>query len=183
MTVHPRWRGEHASPTKYPGTTCGSSPLARGTPDLFDIHYVQSGFIPAGAGNTLVVIVYIRCNPVHPRWRGEHSDSVRSVSPDIGSSPLARGTRKYRFRHRFLFRFNPAGAGNTYPRCGIAHPEPVHPRWRGEHNCVLPCAVCARGSSPLARGTHFLHLHEFSRKNQRPKFYQPNDIPMSYSNC
>ena len=50
-------------------------------------------FIPAGAGNTPSTAKPSACNPVHPRWRGEHHVFKNSASTVDGSSPLARGTR------------------------------------------------------------------------------------------
>ena len=70
---------------------------------------------------------------VHPRWRGEHSPSVRRLGGRHGSSPLARGTphaAAYHFKQR---RFIPAGAGNTCLLCPAGYRLAVHPRWRGEH--------------------------------------------------
>ena len=71
--------------------------------------------------------------PVHPRGRGEHSTGrVKSVWRR-GSSPRARGTRQMIFDFKIVFRFIPAGAGNTrsVPKSTMA--QPVHPRGRGEH--------------------------------------------------
>ena len=36
--------------------------------------------------------------------------------------------------------------------------QPVHPRWRGEHQSACPGLPRAGGSSPLARGTHFRNI-------------------------
>src|SRR5690606_2280648 len=72
--------------------------------------------------------------PVHPRWRGEHDPLERIAGHDTGSSPLARGTKLGRSIILCLWRFIPAGAGNT-------------------HEMQVETAPLY-GSSPLARGTH-----------------------------
>ena len=71
--------------------------------------------------------------PVHPRWRGEQSFQRNSISVDLGSSPLARGTAKRTM---------------LPPTSRL-----VHPRWRGEQAIVAEICRPATGSSPLARGT------------------------------
>ena len=51
-------------------------------------------------------------------------------------------------------RFIPAGAGNTPVAGKHRTPEPVYPRWRGEHSISESLMSRATGLSPLARGTH-----------------------------
>ena len=71
--VHPRSRGEHASPVPGSPLSPGSSPLARGTPpDLARGRHVRR-FIPARAGNTPPLGDVRALHVVHPRSRGEHS--------------------------------------------------------------------------------------------------------------
>ena len=53
QSVHPRWRGEHAT------GLCLCAQVQR--------------FIPAGAGNTRHEWPWQSFQTVHPRWRGEHS--------------------------------------------------------------------------------------------------------------
>ena len=54
--VHPRGRGEHITDTRHSSTSNGSSPRARGTlPGAATDDDVQR-FIPAGAGNTCIVM-------------------------------------------------------------------------------------------------------------------------------
>ena len=90
---------------------------------------------------------------VHPRGRGEHAWGDWFIPGDTGSSPRARGTQRRIPVQRPLFRFIPAGAGNTnlrdlrYAACA------VHPRGRGEHTAVIAPASRFTGSSPRARGT------------------------------
>ncbi|AGK10582.1 hypothetical protein SEETMRM10607_15820 [Salmonella enterica subsp. enterica serovar Typhimurium] len=50
-----------------------------------------------------------------------------------GLSPLARGTLDVDEELLNRCRFIPAGAGNTAPHGPPAPPDPVYPRWRGEH--------------------------------------------------
>ena len=154
MTVHPRRRGEHASILCSVALASGSSPQARGTllemfPDKAD-----SGFIPAGAGNT-------RSRPatgcqatVHPRRRGEHTSELFNSPSKPGSSPQARGTRSRGILLFWTGRFIPAGAGNTRVADFRYSPRSVHPRRRGEHGIDAQPAPTNDGSSPQARGTH-----------------------------
>ncbi len=114
-------------------TYSGSSPLARGTRDIDDLLCAHIRFIPAGAGNTV--------------------GRVRSPGVVAGSSPLARGTRRVGQWVMASSGFIPAGAGNTAGRSSTSQWEPVHPRWRGEHDLSAVLRDQGGGSSPLARGT------------------------------
>ncbi len=98
-----------------------------------------------------------RPRTVHPRWRGEHLDSDRPGRADAGSSPLARGTHLCFIVEMVGNRFIPAGAGNTTTTRRTTMRDPVHPRWRGEHDGGPARRVAADGSSPLARGTPEQH--------------------------
>ncbi len=70
---------------------------------------------------------------VYPRGRGEHT-TVKAGEQDVaGLSPLARGTRGADYDFPIIYRFIPAGAGNTLAACPCCYAAPVYPRWRGEH--------------------------------------------------
>src|SRR5690606_34297355 len=91
-TVHPRWRGEHASLNSSGLAPAGSSPLARGTQAEALGVVRERRFIPAGAGNTMARDENEQFEAVHPRWRGEHENRFSGSFLRAGSSPLARGT-------------------------------------------------------------------------------------------
>ncbi len=136
------------------GRQIGLSPLARGTRGSAVAAGPSSRFIPAGAGNTLLLDGYYRTAAVYPRWRGEHvlvSIFEKSVT---GLSPLARGTLNNRGVIGSSLRFIPAGAGNTPSYRRPALPCSVYPRWRGEHSLSRIMRHGSPGLSPLARGTH-----------------------------
>ena len=143
----------------------GLSPLARGTRRLFNFKRLKPRFIPAGAGNTLVEIDAKYEKPVYPRWRGEHMKRRTNPHGVGGLSPLARGTHPHFRRYESVFRFIPAGAGNTGSRSLTKLSATVYPRWRGEHS-HLPCSRWSRsGLSPLARGTLILFSsHRYRRR-------------------
>ena len=74
---HPRMRGEHRFTSSAQTTWPGSSPHARGTRPARHRAPVQSGIIPACAGNTALCIVLHVAEWDHPRMRGEHRFFVR----------------------------------------------------------------------------------------------------------
>ncbi len=150
--VHPRWRGEHATLAAMAIRRRGSSPLARGTLFHAIARRPRSRFIPAGAGNTSTQACRMRANPVHPRWRGEHSSGEGETPAGAGSSPLARGTPSGRRSWPYPIRFIPAGAGNTLRRCRLASEPAVHPRWRGEHQVSGGGRRCGSRFIPAGAG-------------------------------
>ena len=152
--VHPRSRGEHPRPIRPRNAKAGSSPLARGTRGDRRGHRPQRRFIPARAGNTWRGTARRIPRAVHPRSRGEHHRDSREIWAALGSSPLARGTRRGHRRAGADDRFIPARAGNTPRMAASTAARPVHPRSRGEHCPAVPAGAADVGSSPLARGTH-----------------------------
>ena len=113
-------------------------------------------FIPAGAGNSCVMMRSEHIRAVHPRGRGEQDWQAQKVSLTHGSSPRARGTELYIDDTPGVSRFIPAGAGNSErPHFWPVWP-PVHPRGRGEQLTSADEAVNPSGSSPRARGTELL---------------------------
>ena len=70
-----------------------------------------------------------------------------------GLSPLARGTHPHFRRYESVFRFIPAGAGNTPCQFAALPSSSVYPRWRGEHLKSGFYTLPKFGLSPLARGT------------------------------
>ena len=153
--VHPRGRGEHASSAACSAASVGSSPRARGTLDLAPLWPVSERFIPAGAGNTVLILMELVMVTVHPRGRGEHETDVIPIEGSAGSSPRARGTHHVRGVEPRPARFIPAGAGNTASAVEVLQRAPVHPRGRGEHSRPRLKQYPRCGSSPRARGTRF----------------------------
>ena len=90
-------------------------------------------FIPAHAGNTLLIVPSEGICAVHPRACGEHLDVFKEKRADIGSSPRMRGTPVgddcFVMPHRFI----PAHAGNTPGTHNKGTGKAVHPRACGEH--------------------------------------------------
>jgi len=111
--VYPRWRGEHFAQKFSLKIVSGLSPLARGTPPYRKLQAVVGRFIPAGAGNTILLSRWLAPTAVYPRWRGEHDAMAANIRKIHGLSPLARGTRVSTHSPPRCQRFIPAGAGNT----------------------------------------------------------------------
>ncbi len=111
--VYPRWRGEHSRINIKFIFTIGLSPLARGTLVGVVGPLGLMRFIPAGAGNTVLVKFGKFSIPVYPRWRGEHGLPASNLRAVGGLSPLARGTLLAQGYPAIAQRFIPAGAGNT----------------------------------------------------------------------
>ena len=151
-TVHPRMCGEYLVVRALPLRVTGSPPRARGIllPELQGPH--GGRFTPACAGNTPAPIVIHTRSLVHPRVRGEYSESEKQVYDLIGSPPRARGILT---RHRpgaLAVGFTPACAGNTFPAPFAIPRCTVHPRVRGEYASPVGDRAYNFGSPPRARG-------------------------------
>ncbi len=165
-TVYPRWRGEHSASLMPIIGLGGLSPLARGTRRQRIVRLPLHRFIPAGAGNTSTLSITTDREPVYPRWRGEHPNGSALSYPQIGLSPLARGTQSDAIDALIDARFIPAGAGNTEGAEEYRIQNAVYPRWRGEHDKSLTKNNSTPGLSPLARGTH----HYFGKSVIKNRF-------------
>ena len=133
QAVHPRTRGEHAINVPPIDQKYGSSPHSRGTSFTFTLHFSESRFIPALAGNIQ------RGLPGH-RFT-------------YGSSPHSRGTCQIITVRSPSSRFIPALAGNIGAGPGVSGQIAVHPRTRGEHKKKTDIGTVKPGSSPHSRGT------------------------------
>ena len=157
---HPRMRGEHVSEARERNRVMGSSPHARGTLALPVGVRPTAGIIPACAGNTLRKLCQFNLGRDHPRERGEQN-ACRSRSRSFeGSSPHARGTHRSCFNPCSIVGIIPACAGNTRLALGYVAGTGDHPRMRGEHPSFRKENSTRKGSSPHARGTRRLRLHE-----------------------
>ena len=150
--AHPRSRGADPAYGHTMDDRAGSSPLARGGPNLSLNTSGGPGLIPARAGRTSSCRTGRRTTGAHPRSRGADSMRRSRMVWLRGSSPLARGGL---LRRRGLVgrrRLIPARAGRTV----MAYPIPpalrAHPRSRGADHTGPPWPTRRRGSSPLARG-------------------------------
>ena len=81
---------------------------------------------------------------------------VNALMMLLGSSPLARGTLIFREIYRRVQGLIPARAGNTSGGMCNGVQLGAHPRSRGEHNAGAVAPGFLPGSSPLARGTHYI---------------------------
>ena len=153
-TVHPRMRGERCASATTFARNFGSSPHARGTlPGRADAIGPRR-FIPACAGNASLTRGIQSTRSVHPRMRGERTETSGQWQPSLGSSPHARGTRALSTTSEDMRRFIPACAGNAKRRGLLSCLVSVHPRMRGERTRIRTFANWRAGSSPHARGTH-----------------------------
>ena len=169
---HPRVRGEHYIPQIDPEQDTGSSPRARGALDSEGETVDTAGIIPACAGSTSSMRGARRAGRDHPRVRGEHRAPLFGDRSRWGSSPRARGARRWFAVADTALGIIPACAGSTphrrtsrvclpgiIPACagstrfhGPAGRPRDHPRVRGEHLSCVNGPSRLGGSSPRARG-------------------------------
>ena len=151
--AHPRSRGAHTYRSVATFRDPGSSPLARGSQRTIRRQSRGAGLIPARAG--LTARSPCRGPPAwaHPRSRGAHISALLPIVTTVGSSPLARGSRRHGERRPRGPGLIPARAGLTprssRPRSGGR----AHPRSRGAHASTRVNRRPSPGSSPLARGS------------------------------
>ena len=149
---HPRSRGVYQSPAPTGPRRSGSSPLARGLHDWWEIEFGCFGIIPVRAGFTPRRRRPGRGSGDHPRSRGVYDDIRALCRPPCGSSPLARGLPAVIDDQREVTRIIPARAGFTPRGPGASGPPRDHPRSRGVYSYVSDDEPYPGGSSPLARG-------------------------------
>ena len=90
----PACAGSTPARAPWPLSAGGSSPYARGTPVRPAGAGFGSGLIPVCAGSTSGRPTPSATTTAHPRMRGEHAVSSRSLARSPGSSPHARGARQ-----------------------------------------------------------------------------------------
>ena len=149
---HPRSRGVYTRRWRRRTRSPGSSPLARGLLIAAGLRDCDRRIIPARAGFTRSTHSTRGSREDHPRSRGVYRTLDAVESPEMGSSPLARGLRLGRDVDQRPLGIIPARAGFTRaverPPC----PGPDHPRSRGVYVRFAISALVSAGSSPLARG-------------------------------
>ena len=111
-----------------------------------------TGIIPARAGFTVTCPAGRPIIQDHPRSRGVYPTSLLPTSCLSGSSPLARGLRRQRRRHRGRRGIIPARAGFTAASERPRSARSDHPRSRGVYVKAGDGFIVCHGSSPLARG-------------------------------
>ena len=131
---HPRSRGVYGLMQYTPAWNEGSSPLARGLPQLLAPGDIIIGIIPARAGFTPRGRACTTTVWDHPRSRGVYAPPAFVGSAFVGSSPLARGLPPISGRTRFPTRIIPARAGFTRPELFPAPLGGDHPRSRGVYS-------------------------------------------------
>ncbi len=91
-TVHPRACGEQGLRLARVAVRAGSSPRVRGTVILLAGGFGGVRFIPARAGNRIVIDMPLARSSVHPRACGEQTIGGNRTEEIDGSSPRVRGT-------------------------------------------------------------------------------------------
>ena len=130
----------------------GSSPRMRGARGAGRVDGLLDGIIPADAGSTVDMWMWIIPSEDHPRGCGEHILAAFSIVRASGSSPRMRGAHGCLTKHGQLQRIIPADAGSTRGGQAMSDPKQDHPRGCGEHIASAFCAKVGVGSSPRMRG-------------------------------
>ena len=149
---HPRSRGVYWALRRRTGRRSGSSPLARGLPDLRHKIVGLGRIIPARAGFTTPFSNIPRMDWDHPRSRGVYRTRGSRIRFPTGSSPLARGLLPAWCDDYHFTRIIPARAGFTTRTRIVGLMVTDHPRSRGVYIEYVRYPFSPGGSSPLARG-------------------------------
>ena len=149
---HPRSRGVYLMRSKQRLIQNGSSPLARGLPQIEYEPLLTGRIIPARAGFTLRLLLRRLKFRDHPRSRGVYSRYCVGLNERFGSSPLARGLRLAFGDVGAEPGIIPARAGFTPQHSTSSSQHSDHPRSRGVYVMRSPGRTSHLGSSPLARG-------------------------------
>ncbi len=110
---HPRACGANPTWRRARSTRSGSSPRMRGKPRTFPDSTPVPRIIPAHAGQTWWINVYLLVNPDHPRACGANWKKYSVTGAVSGSSPRMRGKPGHFLRLFQHGRIIPAHAGQT----------------------------------------------------------------------
>ncbi len=168
--VYPRWCGGRGLKGSSENDTLGLSPLVRGTGGLLQELNRRGGSIPAGAGDGSYTRGSTYNDKVYPRWCGGRA-SLRLVSgPDLGLSPLVRGTGLGKVHDGGALGSIPAGAGDGHPRRKRWTRLRVYPRWCGGRSSTALGQMALWGLSPLVRGTGWRRSPKPARRRVYPRW-------------
>ncbi len=149
---HPRVRGADSHPGIGPPAHPGTSPRARGRPEVLVDAGRQARNIPACAGPTSLAREGSRRAREHPRVRGADDFQGLHLALSNGTSPRARGRPRVRCRRRWGPGNIPACAGPTSASSCRVTRRREHPRVRGADSLPVPATPRPHGTSPRARG-------------------------------
>ena len=150
--AYPRSRGGTGAPQVVEIGELGLSPLARGNLGETPNPGLETGPIPARAGEPLIDKLFLTGVGAYPRSRGGTDYRVPNEPSEWGLSPLARGNRSVGSSWPRCSRPIPARAGEPTPVAGKMLAEGAYPRSRGGTDLHLGQKQPRGGLSPLARG-------------------------------
>lgn len=107
---------------------------------------------PAGAGKTVILMVYYELYKDHPRRCGENIFDSAFVFRLVGSPPQVRGKLAQEFTKGYNAGITPAGAGKTELPALLQFPPQDHPRRCGENPHERLQEAVDYGSPPQVRG-------------------------------
>ena len=151
-SAHPRAGGENYQYALNPGSSSGSSPRGRGKHALRTPADACFRLIPARAGKTLFIYLFIIIIQAHPRAGGENMGGWPFGAVFDGSSPRGRGKPMRAAWKRRRVGLIPARAGKTRTVQMTAFVSAAHPRAGGENEQFGGEHVEPFGSSPRGRG-------------------------------
>ena len=152
LGAHPRACGENTPAWALSRERAGSSPRMRGKQGLVACWRPRRGLIPAHAGKTFLLFVFVDCIPAHPRACGENDNEIESAIREMGSSPRMRGKLLAIELPTDRTGLIPAHAGKTLIRGEYLPNGGAHPRACGENVSMVCVFGFVVGSSPRMRG-------------------------------
>ena len=138
IKAHPRLRGDYFINGGIFDFEKGSSPPARGLPELYFEILLTVRLIPACAGTTRFITTSDSFKKAHPRLRGDYTTSMNGMYRCLGSSPPARGLHTWVNLTLMSCRLIPACAGTTPSSSSVYFLPKAHPRLRGDYSGGVP---------------------------------------------
>ena len=152
MGAYPRSRGGTSLQRVFRIHAKGLSPLARGNHNTHPERAVQTGPIPARAGEPSARSASRSDSRAYPRSRGGTYRRWCQIEGEKGLSPLARGNLFLAECKRESSGPIPARAGEPVNKTKFMDAFRAYPRSRGGTDLPLLLQFHGKGLSPLARG-------------------------------